>query len=312
MANHSMKTGVSLALVCLCILSVMPVISNSRPAGFSALSFAFFLSVWQVVFAVPPFVFELWSGCRGIFSAGLTPRQTRRSIGVALATGAMFGLSTFLYVLGVEKAGAGNAAIAMQAYPMFAILWETLFLKRRKTPVELGFTALLMAALYYLATGGSLRLEGISAWFLVALGVPLLWSIAHVIIKEELGRMPISPIQVTFFRVVISTVFLAAALAVAEPSGFASGLDAGFQGFALLMGLVYYIELVVWFYAVRHIDVSLASSITTPWPAFTMILAVVVLGEEIAVHQVVAFTVVALSIYGLTLAGLRKLRRLAA
>ena len=304
-----MKTGVLLALVCLCILSVMPVISNSRPAGFSALSFAFYLSVWQVVFAVPPFVFELWAGRRGIFSAGLTPAQTRRSVGVALMTGAMFGLSTFLYVLGVEKAGAASAAIAMQAYPMFAILWETLFLKRRKTAIELGFTALLMAALFYLATGGSLRLDGISAWFLVSLGVPLLWSIAHVIIKEELGRMPISPVQVTFFRVAISTAFLAAVLAVAEPTGFAAGGgDLGFQGFAMLMGLVYYVELVVWFYAVRKIDVSLASSITTPWPAFTMILAVVVLGEEIAVYQVVAFAVVALSIYGLTLAGLRKSR----
>lgn len=308
-----MKTGIVLALVCLCILSVMPVISNSRPAGFSALSFAFYLSVWQVVFAAPPFVLELWSGRRGIFSVSLTPGQTGRSIGVALGTGVMFGLSTFLYVLGVEKAGAGNAAIAMQAYPMFAILWETLFLKRRKTPVELGFTMLLMAALYYLATGGSLRIEGISAWFLVSLGVPLLWSIAHVIIKEELGRMPISPLQVTFFRVVISAAFLAAALALAEPSGFASGVgDTGFQGFAMLMGMVYYLELVVWFYAVRQIDVSFASSITTPWPAFTMILAAVVLREEIALHQVVAFAVVALSIYGLTLTGLRKSSRLPA
>ncbi|KGF69623.1 hypothetical protein LL06_09845 [Hoeflea sp. BAL378] len=309
MPGPSIKTGVLLACVCLGILAVMPVISNSRPAGFSALGFAFYLSVWQTVFAVPLFVLELKSGRGGIFSAGLSRAQAWRSIGVALMTGAMFGLSTFLYVLGVEKAGAGNAAIAMQAYPMFAILWETLFLKRRKSAVELGFTAALMAALYYLGTGGTLRLDGFSVWFLLTLGVPLLWSIAHVIIKEELGRLPVSPVQVTFFRVAISTVFLAAALALAEPAGFSSGAAGeGFQLFALLMGLVYYVELIVWFYAVRHIDVSLASSITTPWPAFTMVLAVIVLGEEIALHQIVAFVVVALSIYGLTLASLRKSR----
>ena len=39
-------TGIGLAGVCLCILGVMPVISNSRPEGFDALGFAFFLSVW--------------------------------------------------------------------------------------------------------------------------------------------------------------------------------------------------------------------------------------------------------------------------
>lgn len=306
-ANNNIKSGVMLAFVCLCILSVMPVISNGRPAGFSALSFAFFLSVWQVVFALPLFVLELRLGRKGIFGAGLTPRKAGRSVAVMVVTGAMFGLSTYLYVLGVEKAGAGSAAVAIQAYPMFAILLEALFLKRRKTATELGLTGLLVATLYYLATGGTLRLDGISPWFLVSLGVPLLWSIAHIIIKEELGRMPISPVQVTFFRVVISTGFLAVMLAVIEPSGLVSGAaSAGFQGFAMIMGLVYFLELVVWFYAVRQIDVSLASSITTPWPAFTMILAAVLLGEEIAAYQITAFVVVALSIYGLIFASLRK------
>ena len=42
-------TGISLAVVCLCILGVMPIIANSRPDDFSALGFAFLLSVWQVV-----------------------------------------------------------------------------------------------------------------------------------------------------------------------------------------------------------------------------------------------------------------------
>ena len=302
--------GISLSLVSLGILAVMPVISNSRPEGFDALGFAFFLSVWQTVFAIPLFVRELRSEDKGIFSAGLDARETRRTFAVALVTGAMFGLSTYLYVLGVEKAGTASAAIAIQAYPVFAILWETLFLKRRKTPTELALTGLLIGALYYLGTGGTGRIDGFSAWFGVALGVPLLWSIAHVVIKEELGRIPITPAQVTFFRVTISTVFLAGVLAIVDPSAFLSGMArADFQAFALLMGGVYYLELIVWFHAVRHIDVSLASSITTPWPAFTMVLAATVLGDEIEAYQIGAFVIVAGSIYGLTLAGLKKARR---
>ncbi len=75
---------------------------------------------------------------------------------------------------------------------------------------------------------------------------------------------------------------------------------------SVIMGLIYVLELIVWFYAMRHVDVSLASSITTPWPALTMILAVPFLGDEIAMYQVVALMIVVACIYGLTLTSLRK------
>lgn len=305
-----MTTGIALAFVCLGLLGVMPIIANSRPGDFGALDFALLLSIWQVVFAVPLFAWGLRGANKGVFGAKLSGRERRRVLWVALLTGAMFGLSTYLYVLGVEKAGAVSAAIAIQAYPLFAILWETLFLKRRKTPVELMLTAALIGALCFLGTGGTGRIDGFSPWFLLVLGVPLLWSIAHVIIKEELGRTPITPAQVTFFRVLISSVFLGLVVVAVEPAAFAAALlRADFQFFGAVMGLVYYLELIVWFHAVRHIDVSLASSITTPWPALTMGLAVVFLGDRIEPYQIVAFVVVAVSIYGLLVAGLRKEKR---
>lgn len=304
----SVGKGIALSLTSLTLLGVMPIISNLRPSDVGALSFAFALSVWQMVFAAPVFGWELRKGTKGIFGIDLSRRERRRIIFIALFTGGLFGLSTYLYVLGVEKAGATNAAIAMQAYPFFAILLESLFLRRRKTPVELALTAVLIGALYYLGTGGTFLMSGLSPWFLVSLGVPLLWSIAHVIIKEELSNTPITPAQVTFFRVAISTLFLILVLIVAVPSGFGTGMSAIFQVTSALMGLIYFLELIVWFYAVRHIDVSLASSITTPWPALTMVFAVPFLGDAVAPYQVIALAVVVVCIYGLTLASLRKNR----
>jgi len=123
-----------------------------------------------------------------------------------------------------------------------------------------------------------------------------------------LGFCSITPAQVTFFRVSISTLFLAAVLVVIVPSGITVGISATFQVMSVVMGLVYFLVLIVWFYAVRHVDVSLASSITTPWPALTMVLAVPLLGDAIALYQVVAMAIVVICIYGLTLASLRKSR----
>ncbi len=309
MAKQSVLTGIVLSLVCLVLLGTMPVISNSRPAEVSALFFAVALTLWQVAFAAPAVIFEWRHGARDIFDTVLAPQMRRRTVAVALLTGAMFGLATYLYVLGVEKAGAANAAIAIQAYPLFAILWETLFLKRRKTLLELALTVTMLGALYYLATGGTGQMSGVSPWFLVSLGVPFLWSIAHVLIKEELGRTPITPVQVTFIRVTISAVFLLAVLAALAPADMLAALGTVLlQPMAILMGFVYYVELIVWFYALRHIDVSLASSITTPWPALTLVLAAMILGDPIAAHQIIALVVVVGCIYGLTLASLRKAR----
>ncbi len=307
MSEASVSRGIALACVCLVLLGTMPVISNSRPEGVDALAFAVALSVWQVIFAGPLFALELRGPNKGIVDAGIAPRERRRMYLVALLTGGIFGLSTYLYVLGVEKAGAVNAAIAIQAYPLFAILWESLFLKRKKTLVELALTGLLILTLYFLGTGGTMRLAGLSPWFLVALGVPFLWSIAHVIIKEELGRTPITPTQVTFFRVAISTAFLAIVFAISGGAApWMTLADILLQPTSILMGLVYLLELIVWFHAVRSIDVSLASSITTPWPALTMVLAAIFLGDAIAPYQVVALFVVITCIYGLMWASLRK------
>lgn len=299
--SPSVGKGIALSLTSLALLGVMPIVSNLRPEALDALSFALALSVWQVIFALPVFGIELKRGTRGIFGIDLSSRERRRMTLVALATGALFGLSTYLYVLGVEKAGASNAATAMQAYPLFAILWESLFLKRRKTAFELALTIVLIASLCSLGTGGTFSISGLSPWFLVSLGVPLLWSVAHVVIKEELSSTPVTPVQVTFFRVAISTVFLAVVATVALPSGLSTAVCAIFQPISALMGLVYFLELIVWFYAVRHIDVSLASSITTPWPALTMVLAVPLLDNAIATYQVVALIVVVACVYGLTL-----------
>ncbi|MEQ8399620.1 MAG: DMT family transporter [Roseitalea porphyridii] len=308
------RTGVGLALACLVILGVMPVIADSRPAGTSALGFAFFLSVWQLVFSLPLLLYEFGSADRGIFGANLSPRLRRRMAATVITTSLMFGLSTYCYVLAVEKAGAVSAAIAIVSYPLFAIAWETLFLGRRKNALELTFTAVLLGALVYLGTGGTWRIEGLSLWFLFALSVPFLWSVAHVIIKEELGATPITPAQVTFFRVAISGLALGIVLIVAEGAGsVAAGFgDLRFQAHALAMGLAYYLELVLWFYAVRSIDVSLASSITVPWPALTMVLAVTLLGEPVAGYQIATFALVAASIYGLIYADAAKRRRAAA
>lgn len=300
--------GIGLALLCLLLLGVMPIIANGRPMGFDALTFAFWLSVWQLLFSLPPFVREWRSGERGLFSDTLPLSRKISLLAVTLFTGALFGLSTWLYVLAFEKAGAVNAAIALQAYPLFAAGLEAMFLGRRKSWTELGFMLLVLTALYYLATKGTWRPEGLSFWFLLALAVPAIWSIAHIIIREALVSTPITPHQITVSRLIVSVALLFPLTLAIEGSAaaFSAAFDRTFQLFAVAMGLAYYMELIFWFNAVRHIDVSVASSITVPAPGVTMALAAMLFGETVTGTQLLALAAIFLGLFGLIVAGLRR------
>ncbi|MCG8572517.1 MAG: DMT family transporter, partial [Spirochaetes bacterium] len=124
----------------------------------------------------------------------------------------------------------------------------------------------------------------------------------------EAGKSPITPNQITFFRVLISFIilFFIASMVEGHSTLVKGFFKPEFQIAAFLMGFFYYLELIAWFHAVKHIDVSLASSITTPTPVITMILAVVLLKETIVWYQIAAMIVVFFSLYGLLLAGKEK------
>jgi drug/metabolite transporter (DMT)-like permease len=296
------QKGIMLSFVSLLLLGILPIISNSRPETLNALNFSFYLSLWQLLCALPLLFIEFNQGIMD----DVVPKNLRnRTIGIMLITGIIFSLSTLLYVVSFEKAGTVSAAIAIQAYPLFSILLESIFLKRKKNRGELFFTFLLIGGIYFLGTKGTWIIEGFSPWFMLALAVPVLWSVAHVTIKNTLDKSPITPNQVTFVRVLISSIILfTMAASVNGVSSVINGfLNVEFQTFAFIMGFVYYLELVNWFYAVKHVDVSVASSITTPTPVLTMVLAILFLSESIEMYQLLAMSIVILSLYGIIYSG---------
>ncbi|MHA2028224.1 MAG: DMT family transporter [Candidatus Hodarchaeales archaeon] len=303
------RKGIAFSFGSLLLLGLLPIISNSRPGELDALDFAFYLSLWEFLCAWPLFLFELKSPNQGIFDKDVTKKMKDQTLMIVLTTGIIFSFSTFLYVLSFEKAGTVSAAIALQAYPLFSIGIERIFLGRKKTIGELGFTFLLITGIYYLGTEGSWEIKDFSSWFALALVVPLLWSIAHVTIKNTLDNSPITPNQITFLRVLVSSLvlFVVSLISNGSTQVIRGLVNTEFQFYALLMGLVYYLELVNWFYAIKHVDVSVASSITTPTPVITMILAVLILSESIEMYQIFAMFIVSISLYGLLYFGRKKI-----
>ncbi len=286
----SPRTGVSLAFGCLLLLGALPILAVRRPGHFDSLTFAFWLTVWQLLCALPAYAVERARG-----------KHVSAPDRMVALTSLLFGVATYMYVVAAEKAGPVNMSIALQAYPLFAAMLESAFLGRRKSVPALAFTALMIAGLFYLTTGGTFRLGGISGWSLFALGIPLLWSIAHILLRRLLAAGSVTPNQVTVTRLAVSGAFLLICHAAAGSHGalLEELTDVPLQTSALLMGGVYYLELILWFHAMKHIDVSVASSVTVPAPAVTMLVSALLLGEEVHRYQIFALAVITLGLYGL-------------
>ena len=308
------RLGVLSAFSCLGILGILPVLASARPGGFDGLTFTVWLTIWQILSALPLYLRERSQGTRGLFEAAGAGSTRAWTITVALSTGVMFGLSTYMYVVAAEKAGPVSMAIVLQAYPFMTMLAEAIFLKKRKTPAELAFTALMIAALVYLTTNGTFLLDDVSWWSVFALGIPLLWTAAHLLLKTQvLNRTTLTLNQVTLSRLLVSGVFLAGlVLVIGDPSAVLAGLaDFDLQRAAFIMGLAYYIELIFWFQAIRNIDVSLASAIEVPAPAVTMLVALVFAGVGVTLTQMLAMAAITVGMYGLLYAGRTARRRVA-
>jgi len=223
-------------------------------------------------------------------------------------TGIIFTISTFFYVFAIETAGTVSGSLAMGTYPLFSIFMEFLIFRKKRRTIEIFFTITIIVGIYYLGTEGTWLISDFSIWFGLALIVPFLWSIAHVIIKNSIDTSPITPSQITFIRVLIASIvlFVISSLVNSTSKVLEGLMNPEFQFIGFLMGIVYYVELINWFYAVKHIEVSVASTITTPAPLITIFFALLLLKEPIGFYHVIAMIIIFASLYGLLWAGNRK------
>lgn len=295
------RKGIALAFLCLLLLGAMPLIAAHRPAGWGGLTFALGLTLWQLLAALPLFL----AGRAQAAGRAARPRPSRRVVATALLTGAMFAVSTLMYVVAADRAGPVDMAIALQAYPFIAMAMEGIAHGRSRNRAEIGWALVMGAALVWLITGGTLSAARISPWLVFTLGIPLLWSAAHLMLRGALSAAALTPSEVTVTRLAISAVVLLALHLAVEPFGvlIAAARDPGFQLAAAVMGLAYYLELILWFSAIRHIDVSLGSSVTVPAPAVTLALSALLFAAPVAPYQLVSLIVVMGALFGLLRAG---------
>jgi drug/metabolite transporter (DMT)-like permease len=202
--------------------------------------------------------------------------------------------------IGVKMSLASNGAILSMLIPILTAVIATLLLREKLLPLRMGALILGLVGVALLspipigATGaaGGQAMEGT---FLIALGC-LGSAFYNVYSKRLLDRF--SGGDVLFFSYLAATVFSLPVLVGVErqwPQELVRLSRTEWAAFGYLAVFLYGVSMIIFFAALRHVEVMVASMSLYLVPVFGVILAAVMLGERLAGQAIVGSAIVLLA-----------------
>jgi len=264
--------GTALALIGMFIYGLEPVVIKSNPSN--PISFAAFSAL---VAAILLWTSLLWRGdWREVLTCGdgLKKASLVGLFGTALAY--------LAYSFGAQMSTAINAALITRSEVLFSFLLSWVFLGERITRRLVGYSLFVLTGLVLVITQGR-ALELHLGDFLLLL-VPLFWQLGHVIAK----RLPYGPTTIAALRNTFGFLFLL-------PLAAATGVE--FSSWVIVEGLIIALGQLIWYRAIKLINLSKATAIITPAPAVAIGIGVL-LGESFTPYHAVGFVLITFGTLG--------------
>jgi len=233
---------------------------------------------------------------RGQFAQAWTHRREFVLAGVCGQCTAQLGMT-----IGVNMSLASNGAILSMLIPILTAVIATLLLREKLLPLRVGALLMGVAGVALLSpisgttaatgTGG----RAMAGNFLIALGC-LGSAFYNVYSKRLLGRF--SGPEVLFFSYLAATIFSLPLLMGVErqwPRELARLSWPEWAAFGYLAVFLYGVSMVIFFQALRQVEVTVASMSLYLVPVFGVILAAVMLGERLAGQAIAGSAIVLLA-----------------
>lgn len=264
--------GTLLALVGMTVYGLEPVVIKSNPsnpvsfAAFSALVAASLL--WGVL---------LWSGRLREIQENKTDLKRAFLMGLFGTT-----LAYLAYSFGARMSTAINAALITRSEVLFSFFLSWVFLGERITKRLLSYSTVILLGLTMVILHGR-SFELYLGDFLLLL-VPLFWQLGHVIAKKlSYGPTTIAALRNTFGFLLLL------------PLAVATGLE--LSPLVIAEGLIIALGQLIWYKAIKLINLSKATAIITPAPAVAIAMGVM-MGEEFTVYHFLGFLLIAIGTLG--------------
>ena len=199
-------------------------------------------------------------------------------------------IPSVMLAYGVSLSLVSNSFL-LQVEVIYSMILSYILLKERITKKQVLLSVLSFLGMALVLTEGVIR--PINIGDLLFLSTPLFYQFAHIVAKDILKT--IDPTVVVMYRFLIGglTLFLVSVLFGLNPLDFSRT----FQGtlIVLYMGFGYAIGNSLWYYGIKHINLSKGTSMIIMYPLISTILAILTLGETITAIKVVGILLVFLS-----------------
>lgn len=264
--------GTLLALIGMFIYGLEPVVIKSNPsnpmsfAAFSALVAA--LILWGLLF---------WTGEWREVLIGRNDLKRASLMGLFGTT-----LAYLAYSFGARMSTAINAALITRSEVLFSFFLSWVFLGERITKRLLSYSTVILLGLTMVILHGR-SFELYLGDFLLLL-VPLFWQLGHVIAK----KLSYGPITIAALRNTFGFLLLL-------PLAVATGLE--LSPLVIAEGLIIALGQLIWYKAIKLINLSKATAIITPAPAVAIAMGVM-MGEEFTIYHFLGFLLIAVGTLG--------------
>ncbi|MBS7267580.1 MAG: DMT family transporter [Candidatus Freyarchaeota archaeon] len=197
-------------------------------------------------------------------------------------------LSSILFFIGSTMTSGINASILLQTEPIFSIILSFFLLGELIRKKQIAATLLVLCGTIIVLYNGVLS---INAGDILILLTPLAWQIGHVYARKTFEKT--NTFIVAAGRVLYGGVLLF--LLSLNPSFRQYQLltDVGIILLFLFQGIIVYIgSILVWYEAIKRINLSKATAIIAPYPVFSVILAWIFPGEKVSIYQLAGLAII--------------------
>lgn len=209
------------------------------------------------------------------------------------------GLAFLLFFTGLKLTTSGRAAFLHKTLPLYVTLLAFVFLREkitRKQQIALLLMIIGTCILYFSKTPPSQLWANPSLGDLLVISAVIFWAIENVIAKKVM-RMKESNFVVSFGRMFFGSIFLfSSAIVLGKANLFLTITPEQFYNIlfstAILFGYVLF-----YYWSLKYINVSKASTILLISPVITLILGVTFLSEPATLMQLLGSAIILIGAY---------------
>ena len=194
------------------------------------------------------------------------------------------GIAFWLFFAGLKLTTAGRAAFLHKTLPIYALLLAFIFLKEKITRKHLIAMVIMLGGLILMELGNIS--QGMRVGDLLVLGATILWAVENTISKKAMINHESNWI-VTFSRMFFGAIVLFAIIFLMKKSDLLFSLTGQQIVYILISGGLLLLYVLTWYWGLRYINLSKASTILLIAPVISLFLGFYWLNENILLLQLI-------------------------